>query len=88
MLAWVRLVVRPYAYVGLQRLLGKVSWLGRPRSMAGAVVRSLVFASMGPSWGLVVPPSSHPGAMRGNLMSRRVREQDSLAGAAGSPLAY
>ena len=34
--AWVRLALKPYTYVALRRLLGKLGWLGRPGNLGGA----------------------------------------------------
>ena len=33
--AWVRLALKPYTYVVLRRLLGKLGWLGRPGNLGG-----------------------------------------------------
>ena len=33
--AWVRLALKPYTYVALRRLLGKLGWLGRPGNLGG-----------------------------------------------------
>ena len=51
--AWVKLALRPYTYVALRRLLGKIGWLGRPGNLGGVLSGGCpVMAALGPALGL------------------------------------
>ena len=77
-LAWVRLTVRPYTYVLLHRLLGKVVWLDRPGNMARpfmAMARS--WLRWGPGWAWKCPRAVIRGMCEAIAMSSRGWEPDS-----------
>ena len=56
--AWVRLALKPYTYVALRRLLGKLGWLGRPGNLGGCFLAGARFwLRWGPRWAWRTPPA-------------------------------
>ena len=63
--AWVKLALRPYTYVALRRLLGKIGWLGRPGNLGGCFLAGApVLAALGPALGLAHTGSSGARSLR------------------------
>ena len=56
--AWVRLALKPYTYVALRRLLGKLGWLGRPGNLGGCFLAGAQsWLRWGPRWAWRTPPA-------------------------------
>ena len=56
--AWVRLALKPYTYVALRRLLGKIGWLGRPGNLGGCFLAGArSWLRWGPRWAWRTPPA-------------------------------
>ena len=56
--AWVRLALKPYTYVALRRLLGKLGWLGRPGNLGGCFLAGArSWLRWGPRWAWRTPPA-------------------------------
>ena len=84
--AWVRLALKPYTYVALRQLLGKLGWLARPGNLGGVLSgRCPVLAALGPALGLAHTAGSGARALRGHcpvLQGLGARHQKRRSGSA------
>ena len=79
--AWVRLALRPYTYVALRRLLGKIGWLGRPGNLGGCFLAGArSWLRWGPRWAWRTPAAVVRGLCEAIAQCYRGWEPDTTAG--------
>ena len=78
--AWVRLALKPYTYVALRRLLGKLGWLGRPGNLGGCFLAGArSWLRWGPRWAWCTPPAVVRGLCEAIAQSYRGWEPDTTS---------
>ena len=79
--AWVKLALRPYTYVALRRLLGKIGWLGRPGNLGGCFLAGArSWLRWGPRWAWRTPAAVVRGLCEAIAQCYRGWEPDTTAG--------
>ena len=79
--AWVKLALRPYTYVALRRLLGKIGWLGRPGNLGGCFLAGArSWLRWGPRWARRTPAAVVRGLCEAIAQCYRGWEPDTTGG--------
>ena len=79
--AWVKLALRPYTYIALRRLLGRIGWLGRPGNLGGCFLAGArSWLRWGPRWAWRTPAAVVRGLCEAIAQCYRGWEPDTAAG--------